>query len=248
MGLEKNNKKIKGIPLVMLIFALLGIVITLQIKSVAKINKTKSDNVSAEIKQYEETIKELEDKLTQSKETQDSLKSRYNSEMTYLYNNEKEFYELYKKYETDIEEHRFSAGLVTVSGPGIDIGLDDAPVRYESVAGLLVHDIYLNEIVNTLREAGAQAIAINGERIVPMSEMLCMGPSIRVNNKKLFAPYHIEAIGDSQKMLAAFKSSSIYALMIKENLIVDPVVKDNIVIKKYNKSYLSSVDLLSECE
>ena len=195
-------------------------------------------------------VKELEDKLTQSKETQDSLKSRYNSEMTYLYNNEKEFYELYKKYETDIEEHRFSAGLVTVSGPGIDIGLDDAPVRYESVAGLLVHDIYLNEIVNTLREAGAQAIAINGERIVPMSEMLCMGPSIRVKkyNKKLFAPYHIEAIGDSQKMLAAFKSSSIYALMIKENLIVDPVVKDNIVIKKYNKSYLSSVDLLSECE
>ena len=49
--------------------------------------------------------------------------------------------------------------MVTVSGPGIDIGLDDAPVRYESVAGLLVHDIYLNEIVNTLREAGAQAIA-----------------------------------------------------------------------------------------
>ena len=52
MGLEKNNKKIKGIPVVMLIFALLGIVITLQIKSVEKINKTKSDNVSAEINQY----------------------------------------------------------------------------------------------------------------------------------------------------------------------------------------------------
>ena len=92
MGLEKNNKKIKGIPLVMLIFALLGIVITLQIKSVAKINKTKSDNVSAEIKQYEDTIKALEADIAESKDKKDSLKSRYNSEMTYLYNNEKEFY------------------------------------------------------------------------------------------------------------------------------------------------------------
>ena len=248
MGLENNKKNKKGRPVVMLVFALLGIVIALQIKSVAKINKTKTESVSAEIKQYEDAIKTLEADIAESKEKKDSLKSRYNSEMAYLYNNEKEFYELYKKYETDIEEHRFYAGLVTVSGPGIDIGLDDAPVRYESVAGLLVHDIYLNEIVNTLREAGAQAIAINGERIVPMSEMLCMGPSIRVNNKKLFAPYHIEAIGDSQKMITAFKSSSIYALMIKENLIVDPVVKDNVVIKKYNKPYLSSVDLLSECE
>ena len=248
MGLENNKKNKKGRPVVMLVFALLGIVIALQIKSVAKINKTKTESVSAEIKQYEDAIKTLEADIAESKEKKDSLKSRYNSEMAYLYNNEKEFYELYKKYETDIEEHRFYAGLVTVSGPGIDIGLDDAPVRYESVAGLLVHDIYLNEIVNTLRAAGAQAIAINGERIVPMSEMLCMGPSIRVNNKKLFAPYHIEAIGDSQRMLTAFKSSSIYALMIKENLIVDPVVKENVVIKKYNKSYLSSVDLLSECK
>lgn len=246
MNLKNNKKNRKGRPVVMLIFALLGVVIALQVKSVARINEAKNESVSAEIKQYEDKIIELENKLVQSKETKDALKSRYNSEMTYLYNNEKEFYELYKKYETDIEENRFYAGLVTVSGPGIDIGLDDAPVRYESAAGLLVHDIYLNEIVNTLRAAGAQAIAINGERIVPMSEMLCMGPSIRVNNKKLFAPYHIEAIGDSQKMLTSFKSSTIYAIMIKENLIVDPVVKDNIVIKKFNKSYLSSVDLLSE--
>ena len=107
-----------------------------------------------------------------------------------------------------------------------------------------MHDIYLNEIVNTLRAAGAQAIAVNGERIVSMSETLCLGPSIRVNGTKLFAPYHIEAIGNPQELLAAFKSSTIYAIMIKDNLIVDPGVKDNIIIKKYSKSYLSSVDLL----
>lgn len=248
MNAGKGKMHRKSDFMVMLIFVLLGIVIALQVKSVAKANDIKSQNTTDEIKQYEKTIQELEQKISLGKETKDALKSRYDSEMAYLYNNEKEFYELYKKYEFDIDTYKFYAGLTNVSGPGIDIGLDDAPVRYESVAGLLVHDIYLNETVNILRAAGAQAISINGERIAPMSEMLCMGPSIRVNNTKLFAPYHIEAIGNPQELLDAFKSSTIYAIMIKENLIVDPVLKENIVIKKYSKSYMSSINLLEVYE
>ena len=86
------------------------------------------------------------------------------------------FYELYKKYETDVEQYKFYAGLTTVSGPGIDIGLDDAQKKYESMSTFIVHDIYINEIINILRIAGAQAISVNGERIVAMSETLCLGP------------------------------------------------------------------------
>ena len=78
-----------------------------------------------------------------------------------------------------------------------------------------------------------------------MSETLCLGPSIRVNNTKLFAPYHIEAIGNQQMLMDAFKGSSIYETMIKDNLIVDPVLKDNITINKYSKSYLDSIGLLA---
>lgn len=239
-----NKTSKKNSIVAMLIFVLLGVVVALQFKSVSNTKKEQAKSASAEILQYEEKIKELEKKIANERESKEALQSRYNSEMNYLYNNEKQFYELYKKYESDIAQYRFNAGLTTVSGTGIDIGLDDAPSRYDSVPGLLVHDIYLNEIVNTLRAAGAQAIAVNGERIVSMSETLCLGPSIRVNGTKLFAPYHIEAIGNPQELLAAFKSSTIYAIMIRDNLIVDPVIKDNIIIKKYSKSYLSSVDLL----
>lgn len=244
METNKKNKNKKSMWFVMLAFTLLGIVFALQFRSVANTKNAQSEKTSAEILQYQKTIQELEKKIQDNNEKKEALQSRYDSEMDYLYNNEKQFYELYKKYETDIAEYRFNAGLTTVSGSGIDIGLDDAPTRYELTPGLLVHDIYLNEIVNTLRLAGAQAISINGERIVSMSETLCVGPSIRVNNTKLFAPYHIQAIGNPQELMTAFKSSSIYSIMIKDNLIVDPVEKDNIVIKKYSKSYLSSIDKL----
>ncbi|MBE7057695.1 MAG: DUF881 domain-containing protein [Ruminococcaceae bacterium] len=246
MEANKKNTNKKSMLIVMLVFTLLGIVFALQFRSVAHTQKTQNEKTSAEILQYQKTIEELEKKINDNKETKEALETRYDSEMDYLYNNEKQFYELYKKYETDIAQYRFNAGLTTVSGSGIDIGLDDAPTRYELTPGLLVHDIYLNEIINTLRLAGAQAISVNGERIVSMSETLCVGPSIRINNTKLFAPYHIQAIGDPQELMAAFKTSSIYSIMIKENLIVDPVIKDNITIKKYSKSYLSSIDKLSD--
>lgn len=245
-SMSSNERKLnkKGLMIVMLLFTLLGTVFALQFKSVSNTKQEQSEKNSAEISEYQKTIQELEKKIQESEETKEALEARYDSEMDYLYNNEKQFYELYKKYETDISQYRFSAGLTTVSGSGIDIGLDDAPTRYEFTPGLLVHDIYLNEIVNTLRMAGAQAIAINGERIVSMSETLCVGPSIRINNTKLFAPYHIQAIGNPQDLMTAFKSSVIYSTMVKDNLIVDPVIKENIVIKKYSKSYLDSIDML----
>jgi len=239
---NENKLNKKSILVVMLAFTLLGALFAVQFRSVANTQKEQGEKTSAEILQYQKTIEELEKKIQDNYEKKEALQSRYDSEMAYLYNNEKQFYELYKKYETDIAEYRFSAGLTTVSGSGIDIGLDDAPTRYEFAPGLLVHDIYLNEVVNTLRKAGAQAISINGERIVSMSETLCMGSSIRVNGKKLFAPYHIQAVGNPQKLMTAFKASTIYTTMVKENLIVDPVVKDNIIITKYSKPYSTSID------
>lgn len=241
---RKNN--LHNTAILMLVFVLLGVVVSVQVKSVAKEKSKASAEEQSQIAIYKEKIEELQVKLAENEAKHDLLSATYEAEMEQLYVSDKQFYELYKKYETEINEHKFAAGLTTVTGAGIDIGLDDAQKKYDSAPALLVHDIYLNEIINTLRAAGAQAIAVNGERIVSMSETLCMGPSIRINNTKLFAPYHIEAIGDPQALLSAFKSSAIYETIIKDNLIVDPVIKDKITIKRYSKSYETSIELLSE--
>lgn len=229
----------------LLVFAFLGMIFTFQAKSIQQRNEDVDSTNKIRIEEYEKEIEILEKEIAQNEEKNDILINKYNSQMEYLFNNEKQFYDLIMKYESDIELFELYAGLTKVTGSGIDIGIDDAHTFYESTPGFLVHDIYLNEIVNTLRAAGAEAIAINGERIVSMSETLCIGPSIRVNGKKLFAPYHIEAIGNPQALLNSFKNSSIYETMIKDNLIVDPVTKDNIIINKYTKSYNNSIDLLA---
>ena len=87
--------------------------------------------------------------------------------------------------------------------------------------------------MNVLKEAGAQAISINGERIVPTSEVLCLGPSIRVNGVRLFAPYRISAVGDADTLLKAYQESRIYSTIVTQNLLYDVQKSDRIVIGSF---------------
>ena len=70
---------------------------------------------------------------------------------------------------------------------------------------VLIHDDDLLRVINELRAAGAEAIAINGERIVAMSEIRCAGPTLSVNNNRSAPPYEIKAIGNPNNLESALK-------------------------------------------
>ncbi|MGB9681744.1 MAG: DUF881 domain-containing protein [bacterium] len=98
------------------------------------------------------------------------------------------------------------AGLVPVSGPGIVVTLDDSKKKVNSGANpenYLIHDYDLREIVNELWASGAEAIAINNQRIVVTSEIRCVGPTILVNGVRLSPPYVVKAIGDADSLISA---------------------------------------------
>ncbi len=104
-----------------------------------------------------------------------------------------------------LQELRYDAGMLALTGPGIVVTVDDSrePIKPGGNANLyLIHDEDLLRIVNELRAAGAEAISINGQRLVGMSEIRCVGPNINVNGKPLGAPFEIKAIG-KQKTLAS---------------------------------------------
>ncbi|MEW5865369.1 MAG: DUF881 domain-containing protein [Bacillota bacterium] len=99
----------------------------------------------------------------------------------------------------ELEKARMGAGLVAVEGPGVTVVLDDSKRQAEpgeSPEVFLVHDEDILKIVNELFAAGAEAISINGQRVIATTEVRCAGPVISVNNVRIGPPYEITAIGD----------------------------------------------------
>lgn len=99
------------------------------------------------------------------------------------------------------------AGLTDVRGPGVHVVLDDAPreaIRSGDDINLyIVHDVDVLRVVNILRGAGAEAISINGERLLANSRIRCGGPTIRVRDRAYAPPFVIIAIGDPERLHGA---------------------------------------------
>lgn len=96
-------------------------------------------------------------------------------------------------------------GFGASSGPGVRIVVDNAKdATYATDDPGLVHDSDLNQLVNGLWDAGATAIAVNGQRVTALSAFRNSGPVIRINNTSLSAPYEIKALGDNRTLQADF--------------------------------------------
>lgn len=84
-------------------------------------------------------------------------------------------------------------GLVEVSGPGVEVRIDG------DIAALDLQDL-----INELRNAGAEAMAINEQRIVVSSVVASDGQGgLIVNGALIEQPFTLQAIGDSKTMQTA---------------------------------------------
>jgi len=104
---------------------------------------------------------------------------------------------------------RIEAGLSGVTGPGIEVTLNDsnAVVKPGENPNLYVlHDEDILKVLNELRAAGAEALAINNQRILATSEIRCTGPTILINrNQRLTPPFIISAIGSQDNLSNSLK-------------------------------------------
>lgn len=97
-----------------------------------------------------------------------------------------------------LEEARIAAGLIALTGTGVVLKLEDStqPVP----PGGDEHDYLataddLRTVVGLLWQSGAEAIAVNGERLTTSSAIIDIGGSVLVNTAYLAGPYQIAAIG-----------------------------------------------------
>ena len=106
-----------------------------------------------------------------------------------------------------------STGAVPVTGPGLEVVLNDAAgatgggssdPRQTSSNESRVLDVDLQHAANGLWAAGAEAIAINGQRLTGLSAIRTAGSAIMVDFRPLSPPYTLQAIGDPKSMAAKF--------------------------------------------
>jgi uncharacterized protein YlxW (UPF0749 family) len=222
------------------VFFILGLLLSLQFKNTLNINnlnKNTSLDSAKIIASIEEQQKIQEDLL---KEINDSIKFKEDFVLMLLERKDNE--SLMKEWESVM----LKSCLSDVTGPGIIIRLDDAPARKTEDPGLLIiHDTDIKIILNDLKIAGAQAISINGERIIATSEEICAGPTIRINGSRYAVPYIISAVGDADRMIDAMNNSERIKLMIEDNIRVEIKKADNIIISKYSfpEKMISSLEV-----
>jgi len=114
----------------------------------------------------------------------------------------------YEAYDRELKQVKMGAGLIPVQGPGIVVVIDDSkrPSKPGENPNLyLIHDDDILKVINELWAAGAEAIAINGQRLIANSEIRCAGPTLSVNNTRYSPPYEIAAIGEPKTLESSLK-------------------------------------------
>jgi uncharacterized protein YlxW (UPF0749 family) len=114
-----------------------------------------------------------------------------------------------------VDALREPAGLAPVAGPGLTVVLTDAPksaIDAASAAGvgvdeLVVHQQDIQAVVNALWAGGAEAMTIQGQRVVSTTGIKCVGNTVVLHGVPYSPPYRIAAVGDQASLEASLAAS-----------------------------------------
>lgn len=139
--------------------------------------------------------------------------------------------------ESELSKIRLYAGLTPVVGPGVEVILENPPEspRPDSNPGLYaVRDEDLLKVINDLRGAGAEAIAVNEQRILATSEVRLAGNHINVNLTRLSPPYKVNAIGNPGTLKSSLEiKGGLVEYLNASGITVKVQPKDKILVPAY---------------
>lgn len=129
----------------------------------------------------------------------------------------------------ELQQLNMALGKTDVQGEGIIITLTDKDDAKINADNLLI-------IVNDLRQAGAEAISINDERIVNMTDIVYINDTfVKVNGQRILSPYIIRAIGNQTYLESSLLGNGGYVDELQKSGYNVKIEKDKKVkILKYN--------------
>lgn len=184
---------------------------------ITAIETMRETELRAELASWKEKYEEIETKIAEV----DSKITEYRKELDDNANTSTVLQEEVKEAETYL-------GYTSLQGQGIIVTLKDKDDK-------IVNYSHLLQLVNELNAAGAEAISINDERIVSMSEIVTVKDKIvTINERKVAGPFTVKAIGDKKYFESALSIKGGYIdLMNAAEIDVSYTVEDNIVVPAY---------------
>lgn len=104
--------------------------------------------------------------------------------------------------ENALKDQKNRSGLTSVSGPGIAVQLangNDPHALADTKRDWEVKYVDIQDVVNLLWSAGAEAVSVNHQRVVPTSSFYVAGSDLLLNGVHLTAPYEVDGIGDGSR-------------------------------------------------
>ncbi len=192
----KINEKIILATVLIILIAL----VVVQFKSVQNnylaglIPSQRSEKITEEINALKQDKARLIEELATRQAELDSILSNASSESNLIMN-----------LQSNVEHYKTILGLTDVVGEGIYMRIDNgiAEIGSDSAADIVEHSYLINSIVNELNAAGAEAISVNGQRIVNGTAIRRVGNEIVINGQKIVPPITIMAIGARNVLFSA---------------------------------------------
>ncbi|HBQ64825.1 MAG TPA: hypothetical protein DD727_07890 [Clostridiales bacterium] len=194
--------------IISLIMLLLGMLIALQARATLAALKTRANPDHENfLMEYTSRLQEEKEIGLRLKAQVDELESQKNTEIKQM-----TFYNQDLDYMNELDRLKLMAGLTSVKGPGLSVIINDATQSSRvNPNDSIVHYRDLLAVLNVLKTAGAQALSVNGQRIIAASEVVCTGPTVRINKYRYSVPYEIKAVGDIDLMYSSLAESEIVA-------------------------------------
>lgn len=232
----KRNRIVLAITIA-IVAVLLATTIVIQFKSVDEYKKSNLEDLRED---------ELKTQIATYKSKYDEAEAQYNDNMNKI--NEykttsKENKESSKLLDDELEQEKTLMGLTDVTGDGVIITLTDtSDAQYTSER--------LRYLVNELKYAGAEAISINNNRIINLTDIVTINDSFIVlyGDVRVSSPYVVKAIGDTSYLLSTLnmKNSGFVDMCEAEGLQISVEESKSITINKYTRDietkYLKEVE------
>lgn len=205
---EKDKKA--GIFMLVAVALALALIISTAAVQLAKKEKTLTEP-AAQMAQYRSELEAAQKTNTALTEENQKLNREFNETRSLYFASLNSISPANQQILDDYQTATVMAGMTDYDGPGVRVVIQDkAGIRYDqtTTASEIVHDADIRYVVDWFKRNYVSAIAVNNERLSPMSPLLCTGPSVLVNRVYQSNPFVVEAGCDAEQILSLLEASN----------------------------------------